>query len=268
MIDHPLFPAADDDPEPPDVERIHVTRFEKTGQAWCPRIFSAEELPGLDAVYEMFGGGSYELIGRSSKNPRGQNLISARRRYVIPGPSKSLVDDEATSEPSSPSPSMMSVPGGGGLWAALLAMAPTLVQAWMASQKEHTAMLMTMMQQNSQMLLAMVQGQKADSQTFIQAMAKLNESEKATMAQFFGELAKTKAGGGGNDLEALMAGLELGQTLSGKGDDDGGGADIGSFAQIATALAELSKAQASQAQAAAPPASQPSPPLPHPPAQG
>lgn len=266
MIDHPLFPPTEDESEAPDVERIHVTRLERGGQVWCPQIFAAEELCGLDAVYALFGGGSYELIARSSKG--GRDVISARRRYVVPGAPRPLVEEappEASTTPASPSalapPAASS--GGGGIWPAILALAPALIQAWTSSQKEHTAMLMTMLNQQSQMTVAMMQGQKNDSQAFIQAMAKLNESEKATMAQFFGQLAQAKTGGGGGDIEALMAGLELGQTMAGKAAADSGGDDIGQIAQLMMGMAEMSKAQQQQQ---AP--SQPSAPPPKPPAQG
>ena len=265
MIDHPLFPATEDETEAPDVERIHVTRLEKGGQVWCPQIFAAEELIGLDAVYALFGGGSYELIARSSKG--GRDVISARRRYVIPGAPKPLVEDVPD---ASAAPTPLPVGAGpaapsAGIWPAILALAPALIQAWLGSQKEHTAMMMTMMNQSQQMLLAMVQSQKADSQSFIQAMAKLNESEKATMAQFFGKLAEAKTGGGGGDIEALMAGLELGRDMAGKTAGDSGDGDLSQIAQLMMGMAALRQQQQPPQQA---PQSQPSAPPPTPAAQG
>lgn len=265
MIDHALFPSTDDEPEAPDVERIHVTRLERGTLVWCPRVFTPEELPDLEAVHENFGGGTYELVARSSKS--GRNVISARRRYTIPGTPRPLAEESPDDAEPSPAPAaaMPSVGGGAGIWPAVLALAPALIQAWLGSQKEHTAMMMTMMQQNSQMLLAMVQNQKQDSQSFIQAMAKLNETEKATMAQFFGKLAEAKTGGGGGDIEALMAGLELGTSMGAKATSDDG--DLGQIAQLMTAMAQLSTAnQASQPTPAAP--SQPSAPPSTPTPQG
>lgn len=264
MIDHALFPATEDEPDPPDVERIHVTRFEKGGQVWCPRVFSAEELSGLDSIYELFGGGSYEVIGRSSKNKDGRNLISGRRRYQIPGPPKALVDDGGEGvQPSAPAfaPAAPAQGLGNSIWPVVLGLIPPVLQAWLGSQKEHTAMIMAMMNQQQQTTMMMMQGQKADSQAFVQAMAKMNESEKATMAQFFGKLADSKSGGGGGDIEALMAGLELGTTMGQKQQSDDGG-DLGQLAQLAAALAQLN--------ASNPPAtpSQPSAPPQKPPVQG
>lgn len=259
MIDHPLFPPTDDEPDPPDVERVHVTRFEPKGQMWCPRVFMAEELMGLEDVHALFGGGAYELIARSSKNKEKRNVISARRRYQIPGPSRPLVLDG--SEPEAPAPVVASPsPGAGGvsLWPTLLALIPPLLQAWMGSQKEHTAMMMAMMNSQQQTMAALMNAGKTDAHTLMQMMAKMNESDKANMASFFGKLAEMKTGGGG-DIEALMAGLELGSTLkSGGGGDDGGGLE--QFAQLAQSLAMLKGSEP-----AAP--SQPSAPPPPPPAK-
>lgn len=259
MIDHPLFPAADDDPEPPDVETIHVTRFERGASpaVWCPRVFQADELPGLDAVHELFGGGSYELIARSTKS--GRNVISARRRYLIPGASLPLAGDPTPAAPSVPTP-VASAPTGGSIWMMLLPLIPPLLQAWMSSQKEHTAMLMAMMQNQQQTTLAMAQSSKQDANAFIQAMAKLNEGEKAMMMGFITELAKQKSSGGGEgSLDALMAGLELGKDLGGGATNDN---DMGQIAQLVQGLAALKAASKDD------PPSQPSAPAAPTPPQG
>ena len=83
--EHPLFPPTDEDDDPPEVEYIHVSRFENGRTPWCAHKFAPEELTELEEIADMFGGGMYELIAKNG--PR----ISAKRRYEIAGRQKPLI---------------------------------------------------------------------------------------------------------------------------------------------------------------------------------
>jgi hypothetical protein len=54
MTAHPLFPAKDDDSDPPEVCTIHVTR---AGEGYSRRSFAPDELMNLEQLFDMFGGG-------------------------------------------------------------------------------------------------------------------------------------------------------------------------------------------------------------------
>ncbi len=80
MKNHPLFPEK---PEA-DISKIHVTRHESGQMKWSPRAFSAEELTELGTVFDLYGGGTYELVGHG---PRG---IAAKQIYALDGKPKPL----------------------------------------------------------------------------------------------------------------------------------------------------------------------------------
>src|SRR4030095_17081285 len=87
---HPLF-LNENDEAPPEIGYIHIVRYEgsfsSARKITMPKQFSAEELTELEQIFDLYGGGHYELIGRDIGNQR----ITARRRYTLPGPSKSIV---------------------------------------------------------------------------------------------------------------------------------------------------------------------------------
>lgn len=88
---HPLFPVEDDDDEPAEVGWIHVTRNEGGRVQWARKLYAAKELTSLDQLYELYGGGYYELIARSDDKKR----ITARITYPLEGRPRPLNSDAA-----------------------------------------------------------------------------------------------------------------------------------------------------------------------------
>jgi len=124
---HELFPAEGDEPAPP-VETIHVTRLEGSGVEWCHHLFSADELPNLSAVFELFGGGRYEFIARAG-GPHGRASITARRKVNLAGKSLPL-NPQATPEPAAaPVPHVQAPPAGLGEQATLFGFLAAVMNA-------------------------------------------------------------------------------------------------------------------------------------------
>lgn len=198
-MSHPLFPP-DEDGEAPQVLKIHVLRYEGGAKpVWCPRLFDAAELQSLEDIHGLFGGGTYELIGRDATN------ITARVTYAIPGKSRSLLGEE---EPQGEAPG----PGGG------LATADPNVQL--------IGLLVQMMQQQSQVqmsfLQSMMQSQAASSREHVQMMQAALSSQNQGTAQLYETLLKAGQGGGADVnsvLEAIKVGVDLHSGASEQGED-------------------------------------------------
>lgn len=197
-MSHPLFPPKDEG-EPPQVLKIHVTRFEGGAKpVWCPRRFDAAELQSLEDVYSLFGGGTYELIARDATS------ISARATYSIPGKSRSLLGEEEQSDEA---------PAAAGL-----ATADPNVQL--------IGLLVQMMQQQSQVqmsfLQSMMQSQAASSREHVQMMQAALSSQNQGTAQLYETLLKAGQGGGADVnsvLEAIKVGVDLHSGASEQGED-------------------------------------------------
>lgn len=132
---HGLFLPEDglnQDFEPEPIGKIFVTRFESSGKVRVPRHFLPEELRAPEDVYARFGGGTYEVEAR-----RQDGSIYAKRLVTFPGEPKALVDPSTTaSAPAAPAAPLAVSHSG---------MDPTL------------AIVLQMSQQNSQMMMAMMQ---------------------------------------------------------------------------------------------------------------
>lgn len=84
---HPLFLWEEGERIIP-IGWINVRRYTAQGPVDCPRIWSAEELRSDDDVFTLFGGGTYELLGRNAL-PNGQpGQVVRRRRLMLEGASK------------------------------------------------------------------------------------------------------------------------------------------------------------------------------------
>ncbi len=240
---HPLFPSLSPDEEAPEVEYIHVTRFSADGPAkWHHRRFAAEELTELSQIAETFGGGVYELIAYAGGG------ISARRRYRLDGKPRPLNPEEPVGddEDAGAVPPIVAPPAP-----------PSDLTAQMLQ------LLIGMMQasatQNSQLIQMLLQQGQAQAQTHIQTMAQLYERSQARDTQIFQLLAESMKGGGGKDaVDALVQGIELGQSINAP---EGGDEGIGGVIDIAQQV--LAGANAAKQAAGGPPngSSQPPPPV-------
>lgn len=87
---HGLFLPEDgvsaDDYEPEPIMQIEVTRRDPSGPKRIPRAFAPGEIPNHQALYDLFGGGVYELLARRSN---GQTY--AKRLITLAGASKPIL---------------------------------------------------------------------------------------------------------------------------------------------------------------------------------
>lgn len=220
MQNHPLFEPETDDDDAPEVQGIHVTRYEDGGYKWCPYLFGPQELQGLGDVFGKFGGGKYELIARAN------NRIAARRRFDIPGKSLPLTGPQSPERESAPTqqpPTQMPQSNEGGM--------ATMLMQFMTIQSESNRAMMNMMMQSSAnqmtamttLVTAMLSRDSEGSKTLIQALQANNERALQGQSQVFATMLETlgkTAGGGGDKLEAFKEGLELGATAEPDDDKD------------------------------------------------
>lgn len=237
--EHPLFARDDDDPRPPaKVDVIHVTRAERSGVVWCPRSFEPDELQSLAQLFELYGGGTYELIGRDSDTGR----VSARRKYVIDGPSKPFVEEQKTQPAPAPqvAPPQPAVGAGDSLLVAVLGM--------MTKSMEVTAQMMTASQQATTQLLATVLAEsKNGSNAQIQAIAEMARADKDRTTSLVERLLALKQGGAGG-TEDFLRGVEFATALG--GGEGSGGFDLEKVLELLGPVAEAwLKSRAGEAQA-------------------
>jgi hypothetical protein len=201
---HPLFAVdEDDDPdaEAPEIGHITVKRWEGGRQFTAPRLFRADELTSLEELYATFGGGKYELIGRSVDNSR----IVARRSYEIPGPAKPMFaePEHAASAPKAEGPDMGALvallraqqPAGSGFSAqtliALLGVVAPVLQQWL--------------QNNAQQQAAM----QANNQQFLATLLTNSSQQTDKLVSVMGTLYTSGAGGKGAGSGDYRAGMEF-----------------------------------------------------------
>lgn len=228
MQNHPLFPPLNDDEEAPEVTAIHVSRFENGGTPWCPYKFAPEELTELQQIYDLFGGGKYELVAR------GEVGFSARRRYEIPGRPKPLTGPAGAEElPEVPRVATVAAAPpttDAGLLGLMLQMMTTQAQS-------NQQMMMAMMQNSTAMMTAMVNRDAESSKTLLQAMSQNNERALQGQAQVFQAMIEaTGKGGSGKDLLAAYRD-GLGDAAGSETDKSEGEGDIlTTVSQVAEAV--------------------------------
>ena len=124
MKNHPLFP------EHPDVEvvKIHVTRFEAGGPEWCVTPFVGENLTELQQIFDLFGGGHYELVSHGPTK-KGGSGINARQPYKIAGAPKPLNARQPDAGAPPAMPVAPAVVSGSDPMSAVLTLVGTLMTA-------------------------------------------------------------------------------------------------------------------------------------------
>lgn len=163
MKDHPLFPPKDEnDAHGPEVAMVNVTRFDsrKGKYLWCRVNFPPEAIQDLEQVYELFGGGDYELIAKLANG-----RVSSRQKYEMPGAPKPLNEDEGEIDQAetavSPMPAGVPTTEGGLLGMAMMMIRETR-EAASSAQNHLVTMMNTMMNQdreNSRQFVTMMQTQ-------------------------------------------------------------------------------------------------------------
>lgn len=235
MQNHPLFPPLNDDEDPPEVEQIHVTRFEAAGnQPWCAYRFGAEELTDLQQVFDLFGGGKYELVARAD------NRISARRRYELAGKSRPLVIG-TTGEETEPAKVTAPVPPVQAPPESAAGLLGVVMQMMQMQQSSNQLMMQAMMKSSentmtamTSMTTAMLSRDSDGNKAMMQALQANNERALQGQAQVFSTMleAISKASGGGQDvLKVYKEGL-----ADAAGDDSDTESDGGIMGTMKTAV--------------------------------
>jgi hypothetical protein len=190
-LEHPLFPAKDENDDPPQIGKISIARFDpvKGTSPFIPRMFDAKEILDLSQISEMYGGGRYELVGRNAEG----NRIVAKRVYDIAGPSKPLVAEVPPVEtaPVYHPPAAPAQASQMNMATVLPIVVPIVLQYLQnaaADRREQQA-------QSQAMTMAMMQQQQASSQAFIQAMSTLPQRS------------------GGGSSEEFRAGIQFAENL-------------------------------------------------------
>lgn len=190
---HPLFPVEHDSDDPVEVGWVHVTRFDGGGQKWAPRLFQAAELDSLEALSELYGGGSYELVARGHD----RRTITGRRRYQLPGRPLPL-DGSASDE------------------------RPAVAAPIAAPQSTSDALLIAMMQMmaqqqqaQTQLMVAMLTKSDQSSKEHVQSMTALHDRFAQSQAMLFGKMLDTQTSGGGQGggMDGFMKGIEFAQEM-------------------------------------------------------
>lgn len=120
MIDegsfHPLFPPEDEHHKPIAIKAIYVKRFETSGMVSALRPFAPEELQSEQDLFQMFGGGTYQLQARDERG-----RVDRTVRITIPGPKKSMLGDVAIEDaPPAMAPRPSESMGHGGTGSTVL----------------------------------------------------------------------------------------------------------------------------------------------------
>lgn len=211
MKDHPLFPPGDDDESPPDIGKITVCRKEGARNVTIPRQFEPEELVSLEQIHESFGGGTYELFGRTLNGKR----IAAKRVYELPGPSRPLTG-EPTATQSTPT---VHASGGGDTASLLLTLMTAQQHATAAQSASMLAFLGTIMQSQNQMVMAMMSKDSEAARNHIAQMQSLFQGFAGNQAELFKTMAEAKGAGAPDAFKAFEKGLEFATEMSARDDD-------------------------------------------------
>ncbi len=217
---------------------MHRRRPGQGGEGVFLGTHPAHELPDEEAIRARWGGGVFVLKARNEAGDK----ITTRRELEIEGPPKLTADAGAAPAPwGAPAAAANS---NAHLWAVAipaLATVATGLFGYMASQS----------QAQQQFIAAMIQGNKADAQAFLQAMManrppSMGPQELVAMV---GAL-KGQAGGASDFMEAVKLGL----TLKGQAEN---GEDLSSLMQtVGSFMGGFNQARDMMQAGAMPPAPQ------------
>jgi hypothetical protein len=263
---HPLFPTGQGEPIP-QIDWINVCRFEPgRGPIDCPRVFPAMELQSLEDLAGMYGGGRYELRGRSSGPDGAPGPILRYQRFTLDGESLPFAGELA---------------GGAGAAAAAAGGAPAPMDPMMmflTMQSENAKEARASSDRQMQMIIAMMQMSATQSTQSMQSMAQLMAAamgsnhgpDAAGLLSAFAQLAPkppdvaallsafaqlSPKTDGSADLEKISKLIEISKAI--KPDEDsissilnGAGQAFAGFAQVA-AMAAAAEAEKKRAEAEA-----------------
>lgn len=213
---HPLFPAANEHDDPPEVTTIHVQRI-PDGTHY--RAFSPEELTSYQQIFEMFGGGQYVLLARNGAR------ITGRATVTLPGKSKPLnptppADDEDDDDPRV----VMMQPQQPAQPSSDPAILIAVMNMMQANQNNMMQLMMKQGESQTQVMMAMMQQGNAGSREFIQNMQALHDRHSQEQAKLMATILEAsrqnQPGGGSGEMGGFMRGLEFAKQFATGGDDE------------------------------------------------
>lgn len=202
MKNHPLFCDDPDNEERcgRDICFIQVFRFNGTKRTAIPKIFEAEELTSIEALYEQTGAGAFELIARDKNN----RLIVDRCRIEIEGvaqpqqaappPPAAVV---AAPEPPPHQPGVSMLQGMG-------------IQIPQSADPQTSLMFMILAQQQQSQQAAR-EDARASQNNLAQIFASFNAAQSQMvvgLAQAFGNRGGPTAGGESGTETGFIKGIE------------------------------------------------------------
>lgn len=198
---HPLFPPLDeedDDCVHPLVSEIWLQRAEQGKKVTAPRTFRGEELLSLNALFELYGGGDYELVAKHN------GRVTARRRYTIPGIMKPMYDEgvnpQETKAPQkaqviNPMQAMMGSGGEQGFMGLIMMMMQGMMQQQAQAAQAQTQMFLAMMQGNQQQSAE----EKANARAELQANIERERIASERTMTLMREMMQNRPAGGSGD---------------------------------------------------------------------
>jgi len=226
--EHPLFPVEEGE-RTPEVVYIQITRIDRGVQFWGP-VLRADELTSTDDLFEMFGGGHYELWARgpSKLHADRPGNITKKKRFVLPGRSKPMSKDPTAEEirqvegtargfgavEAAPAPAAAPSSSGGsgeGLLVAVLNMQQQSAQNFMT-------LMMTMLSESKKEAAENSKLQAAQQQQFAQMMMTLSAQQQQSMIGMMTAMLQSR--GGGPDEMAKYADLLRKLGMGGPKTDD------------------------------------------------
>lgn len=209
--EHPLFPQDDPEDPAPDVKFITLYRFENGRQRSCSRMFRADELKSLATIDELYGGGAYELLGRSAskRDASEPGNITVRRKYDLPGPSRPLGNYTAEQPADAGQARALAQPtilGNENIVIAMMNMQAQAASAAAAQAQQQSQQFMAMM-------ASMMQNSKSESAAMTQMMIQMSQASQQSMVQMITAMMANKSGG----PEEMAKFLEIAKSMNGFG---------------------------------------------------
>lgn len=187
-----------------DIGYLHVYRIIMGKPQICGPQFTAEQLPNVDALREMFGGGDYEIKGRPPDN---SGFCRVVRVSIDPNIYPPKIPGSHVPQPQMPGAGQSS--GIMGFSADQLAMLRTLL----APQQQ-----MAPQQNDQSVIVALIQSQSAAFGAMMQAFGQQSQQSMANMVQIVSTLQQQSPGAPSNPAAVLQVALDVIQKLRPQGD--------------------------------------------------
>lgn len=206
---HPLFPIPEGKAyKPADISWIVVSRQQNGRTETCPRTFLADELPNQEALFTLFGGGTYDLMARNGANTH----MTRRSVLILPGPSKPLLPTQPEASPQAAPVATMAPPMMHGS-DPMIAIMTLLFQSQMESSKMQMQMMTTLL---GTVVTAMgSRGSDPGMSEFVKAQAQQN-------SELMRALVEKRQDGGALDAyrEGQAAGIDMAGLAMNAGEQD------------------------------------------------